>query len=94
MGSTLRDLKSQVANLIQLPMTEIYLERGRDIRELLEDLSKYPFDPINKFNNRRAEERKNLSSASCLGGASEKNTINVDAADRHGKKGTKLVNVR
>lgn len=30
---------------------------------------------------------KNLSPASCLGGASEKNTINVDAADRHGKKG-------
>ena len=48
---TLKDLKSYIDNLIQLPITDIYQERGKEIEDLLEDLSKYPFDPINKFKN-------------------------------------------
>lgn len=59
MGSTLRDLESFLSNLIQLPITEIYLEREGEIKELLEDLSKYPFDPINKFKN--IKENKDLA---------------------------------
>jgi len=39
--------------LIQLPVTEIYLARGREIESLLEALSKYPFDAVKKIKNIR-----------------------------------------
>jgi hypothetical protein len=48
--------KSFIQVLIQLPVSEVYLERGREIKAILEDLSKYPYDPINKFRNLRNNE--------------------------------------
>lgn len=42
--------------MIQPPITEIHLERGREIKEMLEALSKYPYDPVNKFRNLKKNE--------------------------------------
>jgi hypothetical protein len=52
----LESWKSFLQVLIQPPITEIHLERGREIKEMLEDLSKYPYDPVNKFRNLRNNE--------------------------------------
>lgn len=52
----MKDLNSFLKTLIQLPITEIYRERATEIEELLEELSKYPFDPIKKFRNIRENE--------------------------------------
>lgn len=45
------DWESLLRKLIQLPVTELHLERGREIKQILEDLSRYPFDPICKIKN-------------------------------------------
>lgn len=42
--------------MIQSPVSEIHLKRGREIEGILEDLSKYPYDPINKFRNIQKNE--------------------------------------
>jgi len=52
----LKNWKSFLQVLIQPPITEIHLERGREIKEMIEDLSKYPYDPVNKFRNLKKNE--------------------------------------
>jgi len=42
--------------LIQPPISEVHLKRGREIEGILEDLSQYPYDPINKFRNIQKNE--------------------------------------
>lgn len=48
--------KSFLQTLIQSPIAEIHLKRGRKIKQTLEDLSKYPYDPVNKFRNFQKNE--------------------------------------
>lgn len=52
----MKNWKSFLQVLIQPPITEIHLERGREIKEMIEDLSKYPYDPVNKFRNLKKNE--------------------------------------
>ncbi len=48
--------ESFLRKLIQPQITEMHLERGRELRGLLEVLSKYPFDPVKKIKNIRENE--------------------------------------
>lgn len=52
----MEDWETFLRKLIHPPIAEIHLERGREIREILESLSKYPFDRIKKFKNIRENE--------------------------------------
>ena len=52
----MKDLESFLQNLIQPTVSEIHRKRGREIEGILERLSKYPYDPINKFRNIQKNE--------------------------------------
>jgi hypothetical protein len=49
--ANLDDWESLLRKLIELPVTEAHLERGREIKEILTDLSRYPFDPVCRIKN-------------------------------------------
>jgi len=55
----LDDWESLLRKLIETPVTESHLERGREIKEVLEHLSRYPFDPICRIKN--IKENKDLA---------------------------------
>ena len=49
----MEDWKSFFGILIKPPVTKEQQERGSEIGEILRSLSKYAFDPVNKYKNKR-----------------------------------------